>query len=597
MANNTFPVDSLDQSSIATNLQSWLAGNPYWKDYNFAGAGISSLINFLSYNTSYIGFYVKMLLDESFVDSAHTVQGLWAKAKSQGYTPRSSTAASAEVTLVVTIALVNDPSNQTILIPAGSTMTSSNNTQDQRVFNILDDVVITNRTVAGSVVTYTSNPFFVYEGQSQSYKFVVNNTLNNQLFVLPDADIDSTTIRVQVTQGASQLHFVPVDNLFTVLPNSQVFYTTTATNGYYQVFFGNNTFGMQPQNADTVTVTWVSTNGITGNGASTFTFNPTNVASTYIGATYAVTAASVSSGGAVAETLDELKFNIPNAFRRQNRLVTAQDYQSVILEKYPNIDSLSVWGGEENIIKTYGTVFVSIKPKYSNALTASLKAQLIQNIMQPYGVVGMNVQFVDPNFINVDVNIYGSVDLRLTSDTLSTIESRIISDLATYNTSNLNHFNTVLSDVQMLNYLMADEPAVTTLYSSKMLWMTVNLLYQSSGTNQVLFSNPLVPGSILSSALSYGGVTVYLQDDGIGNVWLRQVPGGTNYISTASGTVDYNNGIVSFTLPQFATVPGFTGTVAPLIINAEPQYPDINTSQNNIVVISSTNATLKALKQ
>lgn len=594
MANNNFPIDSLDQPTIAANLQNYLAGNPYWKDYNFAGAGISSLINFLSYNTSYIGFYVKMLLDESFTDSAHTVQALWAKAKSQGYTPRSVTSASAEVTIVVTIPLANDPVNQTVLIPAGSTITSNNNAQDQRLFNVLDDVVITNRVVSGSNVIYTSNPVFVYEGTPQSYKFIVDNSKNNQTFVLPDTDIDASTIRVQVTDGANQIYFVPVTDLFKVDAKSQVFYTTTATQGYYQIFFGNNVFGVQPQNQDTVTVTWVSSNGVSGNGASVFTFNAAPLASTYIGATYSVTAASASSGGAVAETLSELQFNIPNAYRRQNRLVTASDYQSVILEKYPNIDSLSVWGGEENIVKTYGTIFISVKPKYSNALTASLKAQIQSEILKPYGIVGMNASWVDPNFINVDVAIYGTVDLRLTSDGLNTIESRIISDLATYDTNELNHFDTVLSDLNMLNYLKSGEPEITTLYSSKLLWMATQVLYKSTGTTRVLFSNPLVPYSVVSSNISYSSYTnLTLKDDGQGNLWLMN--GSTKLLASPSGTVDYTNGIVAFTLPTFATITGYTGTTGQLIMNAEPAIPDIQTSQNNIVRIATTSCTLKAL--
>lgn len=594
MANNNFPIDSLDQPTIATNLQNYLAGNPYWKDYNFAGAGISSLVNFLSYNTSYIGFYVKMLLDESYVDSAHTIQALWAKSKSQGYTPRSITSASAEVTLVVTIPLANDPNNQTILIPAGSTITSANNVQDQRVFNILDDVVLVNRVVSGSTVTYTSEQIFVYEGAPQSYKFIVDNTKNNQTFILPDADIDSSTLRVQVSDGADQIFFVPVDDLFTVDANSQVFYTTTATGGYYQVFFGNNVFGVQPQNQDTVTVTWVSSNGVSGNGATQFTFNSAPLTSTYINATYTVTAVAPSSGGTVAETVSELQFNIPNAYRRQNRLVTTSDYQGVILEKYPNIDSLSVWGGEDNIVKTYGSIFISVKPKYSNALTAALKAQIQSLVLKPYGIVGMNVLWVDPNFINVDVAIYGKVDLRLTSDGLTTIESRLVSNLATYDTNTLNHFDTTLSDINMLNYLKKDEPEITTLYSEKLLWMAVDVLYKSTGTTRVLFSNPLVPYSVFSSNISYSTYPeLKLTDDGAGNLWLMN--GSVKLLSTASGTVDYTTGIVAFTLPTFATIEGYTGTSGQLILNAEPAIPDIQTSQNNIVRIASTTATLKAL--
>jgi hypothetical protein len=262
------------------------------------------------------------------------------------------------------------------------------------------------------------------------------------------------------------------------------------------------------------------------------------------------------------------------------------------LEKFRNIDSISVWGGEKNTIRFYGKVCLSIKPQFSDALTATAKNQISQAIAGKYGVVGSDIVFIDPEFIDVDVAVFGQVNTQLTNDPLSIIQGRIITDLGIYNTDVLNHFDTILSEVNLMNYLMNDEPSITTAYSVKRMHKNFTVLYTSTGTNVVTFSNAIIPGTVkTSSIILYAGKQYTMQDDSLGAVWLRDTAGKSPTLQPI-GSVDYVNGIVKFVLPQLATVKDYAGSTAVITTYASPQNPDIETSLNNIVRIASTSCVL-----
>ena len=55
MASNTnIQVASLDFSGIKQNFINYLKGQDTFKDYNFSGSALSTLLDVLSYNTQYL---------------------------------------------------------------------------------------------------------------------------------------------------------------------------------------------------------------------------------------------------------------------------------------------------------------------------------------------------------------------------------------------------------------------------------------------------------------------------------------------------------------------------------------------------------------
>lgn len=360
---NELPINSLDYPEIRNNLVSFLQGqvdangNPVYQDFDFQASGISTLVNLLSYNTHYIGYYVKMLLNESFIDSAIKRESLLSKAKLTGYLPRGRTSARADISLTIDIN-TNDPdqyepSSKSILIPRGTSFSGVNNDQDQRIFYTVDDIFIKNIDYTSPpTATYSSDTFTVYEGKLQEWKFRIDSTLLNQRYVIQDKNVDVDTIRMLVVPDGSSSgdeYFLAKD-VFDITPTSKVYYLTTQEEGYFEIIFGNDVFGKLPANRSVVYVYYIASNGESGNGCKKFRFNkpsqdiPTeNNIGNWEDFEVVTASGTISSGGCEAETVDSLRFTIPHHYKRQNRIVTADDFKTIVVSEFRNIDSINVW--------------------------------------------------------------------------------------------------------------------------------------------------------------------------------------------------------------------------------------------------------------
>ena len=70
MATNRLEIAELDFDSIKQNLKSFLKQQSQFSDYDFEGSGFSVLLDILAYNTHYNAYYLNMVANESFLDSA-----------------------------------------------------------------------------------------------------------------------------------------------------------------------------------------------------------------------------------------------------------------------------------------------------------------------------------------------------------------------------------------------------------------------------------------------------------------------------------------------------------------------------------------------
>lgn len=581
------PIQSLEFEEIKNNFKEFLKGNERYKDFNFEASGISTLLNINAYQTHYIGYFVKMLLDEAFADSAHTRQALLSHAKGKGYLPKGRKSSRADLVLKINTNLTDEPASRSISIPRGTTFASSNNAADNRTYSLLDGTVIYNRTVNGQDVTYTSETLTVHEGEFRTWRFIADANIVNQKYTIRDENIDVDTIRVRVRENSTATEyreFTLSKDIQNLGPTSAGYFVSTDENENYQVFFGNDVFGIEPKNGNEIEVTFMSCSGLEGDGAKSFVFNRPTTGDLSQFTSFEVTTQSVSAGGAEPQTVEELRFAIPNNWRRQNRTLNEIDFRSILMDEFRNIDSMNVWGGEENVIKDYGKVYVSIKPKNADRLTANARNQIRNDLVKKYGYVGVDVVFVDPSYIDVDLTVVARVDLRKTSKSLPEINARILSRIAEYNSNVLSKFDVVLSDVDMLNFIRGSEPYFTSLYSVKGLSKTTLHLHGSTSTAAVAFGNQLVPGTVTSSDIAYASTTAHIVDDEKGGLWMS-VKGQ----KIKAGTVDYATGLIQYFLPQFARITGYeSSSSGRLVFKAKPVVPDVSTYLNNIVRITDS---------
>ena len=343
-ANSTIRVTDLNFNTIKSNLKAFLRGKPQFTDYDFEGSALSNLIDLLSYNTYYNAVYTNMVGNEMFLDSAQIRNNVVARAKMLGYTPTSARGSSAVLDVTIT-----PSTNVTSVTIAANTLFTSTIDGIQYKFTTPEAYVLLQST------GYTSNTIVIKEGEPLQERFTRDTSSSSQRFILSNPSIDTTSIKVQVQTGGSNTTlrtFTEASNLVDVQANSQVYFVQENEDGKYELLFGDNILGKALDDGNIVIANYRVVNGSTTNGANNF------VAPAALGgqASFTVAVANSASGGANAESVPSIKFNAPKSFQRQNRAVIKNDYARTILAEAPDIQAVSVWGGEDNDPPIYGKV-------------------------------------------------------------------------------------------------------------------------------------------------------------------------------------------------------------------------------------------------
>jgi hypothetical protein len=440
-------VTELDFDTIKNNLKAFLNQQSEFTDYDFEGSGLNILLDILAYNTHYNAYYLNMVANESFLDTAILRDSVISHAKTLGYTPHSTRASVATINFT---ANSTTSTSGTLTLPAGFGFLS--NQIDSKPYNF---VVLEDTTVTKANSTYYFQNLEIYEGQLTTYRFTHNSASNpKQVFTLPDANIDTTTIKVQVapSSGNTQLTvYNLVSDILDVGVSSEVYYLQENKSGKYQIYFGNNAVGKSLPDGAIVNVTYLRTNGTAANKANNY------VATSGISdslaesiTSFVIDPVSPAAGGAVRESVDDIKFGAAAQFTTQNRLVTVKDYESYLKKNYPSIDSLSVWGGEEETPPTYGKVYISLKPKENYFISETEKQRIIDEIISPKAIVAVSAEIRNPEYLYLLVENYVEYDKKKTSLTPEAIKTSIRNAVLVYRDTNLNKFDStfVLSKLQ-----------------------------------------------------------------------------------------------------------------------------------------------------
>jgi len=440
-------VTELDFDTIKNNLKSFLNQQSQFTDYDFEGSGLNILLDILAYNTHYNAYYLNMVANESFMDTALLRDSVVSHAKSLGYTPYSTKAPVAQINFTV-VTTNNTPA--TLTLPAGYSFLS--NQIDGKSYNF---VVLEDTTVTKSNTNFYFENLNIHEGQLVTYTFVHNQSTNpKQVFTLKDANIDTTTIKVQVspsTSNTSLTSYSKVTDILDVTYDSNVFYLQESKNGKFQIYFGNDVVGKKLADGSVVYVTYLLNNATAANKANNFvaaastTDSIGNVLTRFI-----ITPVSAAAGGSERESVDSIKFGSAAQFSTQNRLITFKDYESYIKKNYPSVDSLTVWGGEEEVPPAYGKVYIALKPKKDYYISEAEKTRIINEIIKPKSIVAVDTIIRDPEYLYLLVENYVEYDKNKTTQSTDAIKTGIKNAVLTYAQSNLNKFAAtfVLSKMQ-----------------------------------------------------------------------------------------------------------------------------------------------------
>lgn len=498
---------SLAYTDIRKELEDFLRSHPVFKDFAFDASGISALLNTLAYNDHRLGYFAKMLLDESFVDTAHTLPIMLSHAKRVGFMARGKKGAILYPEVVVSVPDAAAFPSAIISVPRGTTFKSANASQDTRVFTVLDaqELRVTGRD--GTNRLFTGN-VLMHEGVIKDVRFEVNASLANQLYDVRDTGCDVSSLALYIKAPAAtvetriRLAATPED----VNPNDDVFYAMYDRLGTYKLFTS-----AYYQQGTMLRAEFLSTNGATGNGAVVISFaKKAPVSSIDINnfTTVTATTPAPSQGGADAQGVDELRRAIPMANRRQNRAVTTEDIKGIIENEFRDISTVNVWGGEDDARRRYGKRMICVVPKTSRVLSLAGREE-IKRILAPYKIPGDEIVFVNARQQLVDIEIV--VKRRQTSlsdDELRAAVTKVVDRIIglTDNTSIL-----VFSSYAIAAAVRTEVAGVDTVFPSLSFYNEVELKdgYEAARIN---YGNDIHFPPVITAPAGFGVTPVQVDD-------------------------------------------------------------------------------------
>ena len=390
MANTSIDLVGLDFQTIKTNLKTYLKNNTAFKDVDFEGSNINTLVDLLSYNTYLNSFYTNMVASEMFIDTAQLRDSVVSHAKSLNYTPRSFVSASAEIGLTVT------PSSPTtnIVIPKGTTFTSRVGSNTYTFSTSSNEVINTSNNGV-----FTAN-VMLYEGTYIADSFTMNYSNTSQRFVISNPTIDTGSVSVTVIEdgGSTTLAYTKTETLIGLTSLTRAYFVEAAENQQYEVRFGDNVFGRKPRDGSVIVVEYRTSSGELPNGASTF-LNDGNI-DTH--ANVSITTISSATGGAINETIESIRYNAPRNFQVQGRAVTATDYETILKANFGDIQSISAYGGEDLVPPQFGKVFISVDVQNADGTPAN-RIKTFGDFIKDKTPLTVDVVFVDPQFMYVKI--------------------------------------------------------------------------------------------------------------------------------------------------------------------------------------------------
>ena len=454
---------NLDFDQIKTSIKDYLRANSNFTDFDFEGSNFSILIDTLAYNTYINSFNSNMVVNESFLDSATVRENVVSLARNIGYVPRSRSAATATISLSVTVPPISaDPVQYTPTVTLQSGLVCTGSVNDSSyVFSIPENITA---SVVGGVATFTN--LEIKEGTFLKKQFIVDGSID-QRFKLDNPFIDSKTIRVTikgVNETGTGKKYQLVDNIFNVNSESEIFLIQEVQDEKYELLFGDGVFGKKLENNSIINVSYIVTNGKTGNGVREFSFAGSVADATgaiITTSSVSITTSQASQSGSDIEGIDSIKKYAPRLYSSQYRAVTSRDYESIIKTIiYPEAESISVVGGEELTPPEYGKVFISIKP-IGGSFVSDFNKQLIKNKLKQYTVSGINPEIIDLKtlYVEIDSSIYYNDSQVSNSNELKT---RVINSLNTYSKStNLNSFGGRFKYSKVLQTIDNTDNAIT----------------------------------------------------------------------------------------------------------------------------------------
>ena len=571
-------ISELDFSSIKANLIEFMKNQAEFSDYDFEGSGLSVLMDILAYNTHYMGYYLNMVGNEMFLDSAQLRPSIVSHAKHIDYVPGSPTGAKATINLRVTPSGSEDNVSTTLTLPKYSTFISLPYQGEVYTFSTTEA-----RTTTKSGASFLFSNVSITQGEPVSVVYTVAE--NRKEFTIPSANVDTDTIDVYVQQSSvnsSTEIFTQATDITEVLANSSVYFLNEK-NGEYVIEFGDSVIGKSLANGNIITVNYLDTSGSKANKINAWS-SLSNV-SGYTG-NVIVTSVSAAAGGGDRETVEEIRYRAPRAYTAQNRAVTVGDYEALLLKDYPFIDTISVWSGDENDPPIYGKVFVSIKPRTGYEITEVEKLRIVNEIISTRSVLTVFPEIINPEYTFILVNATVNYNPSLTNATETELEQLVRQSIIDYKNNELVKFGSTFRLSKLQQAIDNSHGAILGSAVKIQVQKRIPITLSTTKNYTVKFNLPLYRGVIDDKFFSFPEMTV-LDNEGISRkVFIEDTPNSLTGIDSIE-IIDAGEGYES--PPQvIVTGDGNGATATARVVNGKIASVTVNNRGTEYTVATIT---------
>jgi hypothetical protein len=581
--NSNIQVTDLDFNLIKTNLKRYLQAQTTLQDYNYEGSALSTLLDILAYNTQYQAYYLNMVANEMFLDSALQRASVVSHAKLLNYTPQSAAASRAQIDLVM-----NNVTNSSLTLPIFTSFLSEAIDGVAYKFVTMNSVT-ENTNLANNTVTF--NGLVIKQGEPVTLTFTYDSAANpTAIFELPDTDVDTTTITVSVQQSGSNTStqvFTLVDDYLSLDNETTAYFLQEGNNGFYQIYFGDGILGKALTDGNVITVTYIITSGTSATGANNFVLMDT-ISGFSNGV---VTPVLAATQGAEKETIESIKYTAPKSYSAQGRAVTKEDYIYLIQNNagvFP-IDAVNVWGGEENDPPVYGAIFIAIKPSGGFLLTQTQKAIIEEQIIKPISVLTVQPRIIDVDYTYLVINSNILYEPKLTSLTSSQLQTQVLTAILNFARNTLNTFNSTFKLSSLISTVQAVSGSFVTNDASVTLQKRIVPSLTTSTTYSLKFGTPLkkdIFGKSISVTPTFQIIDTNNNNVVRDTVYLEETPSSTTTVESIS-----------------VLNPGFGYTSTPIVtilgdgVGATAVATVVNGQVNNITVTNSGGNYTQAIVQ
>jgi len=506
---------SFDFASIKDNLISLLSKESVFKDYDFSGSNVNTIIELISAVGDLFNYYISMSANEGFIQSASLYENVNKLAELVGYNPRGYKSS------LVSITLVSDPlkyvanNNYKINIPKFSRFTSSVQTDDKQdiFFTNPEAVLYTIDTASLSPSGVVTIPINLVQGNpidiGSEDVFIANGT-PFQSYALSDP----TSIEEYLIVTVDGLEYTYVKNLFrNTNPTDTIFTTRYNKDKKVEIRFGDDNNGVAPISGSTIKVRFISSLGIKGNisaniisGLSSkmweISANGTTSELTGSNSAFTYNQPLASIGGADPEDIESLRVHAPAFFSTQDRAVTLKDYENLLLSNYGQFvlrakalryedifsnkqklsarliqanqdavtnavtasgntspltisEATSLLQSPNQVNQTiyYNNIYLIIVPVFGTQITSGLRSDL-EELLFENKMITINHVFLDPTYIDIVSNVTYSKS-STTSRTTSEIELDIQNVILAYLDKSNRNLGDLLKHSEVVSSLTA----------------------------------------------------------------------------------------------------------------------------------------------